>query len=133
MDQVLNALKCVNCRDILSTPVILPCGHTICKYHTEVDDEQIICGECGSRHLNKGFIVVQAVSKMIEVQLNNFDFGEQHKDASKSCDDLKTHLDKNDTMLNDLEYFIHESIEELKNRVMLRREQLKFQIDEIMS
>ena len=79
MDQVLNALKCVNCRQILSIPILLPCGHAICQSHTQVGDEHIICGECGCRHLNKGFVVVEAFSKMIEVQLNKFDFGQQHK------------------------------------------------------
>ena len=35
-------------------------------------------------------------------------------------------------MFNDLEYFIHESIGELKNQVMLRSEQFKVRIEELI-
>lgn len=131
MDRILNALKCVNCREILSSPVILPCSHTICHSHTQVSDEHIICANCGSRHANNGFIVNQAVSDMISAQLNKLDFGHQHSETSKSCTDLKIQLDKNDAMLDNLDYFIHESIGELKNQVILRSEQLKVRIEMI--
>ena len=68
---------------------------------------------------------------MIKAQLTEFDFGPQHKEASMSFDKLKKQLDNNDAIFNDLEYFIHGSIGELKNQVMLRSEQLKVRIDEI--
>lgn len=131
MDLVLNALKCVDCREFLSMPVNLPCGHMICQSHTQVTDEQIICSQCGIRHQNKEFKVNEAVAVLIQAQLCKFDFGQQHKDTSKSCNDLKRQLDKNDAMVNDLDYLIHESINELKNRVTLKSEQLKLRIDEI--
>ena len=131
MDKVLNALKCVNCMETLSTPILLPCCHTICKSHTEVDDEHIICAKCGSRHQNKGFLLNEVVSDLISAQLSKINFGHQHKETSKSCDQLKKQLDKNDGMFNDLEYFVHESIDDLKNRVSLRSEQLKVKIDQI--
>ena len=115
----------------LSSPVLLPCGHMICQFHTQVTDEKILCAECESYFPNKDFVVVKAVSNMIAAQLSNIDFGQQHKDTSKSCDELKKKLDKNDWMFNDLDYFIHESIDELKNRVFLRSEQLKVKIDKI--
>ena len=131
MDQIINALKCANCREILSSPVILPCCHTICQSHTQVADEEIICAKCGSRHPNKDFLVNEIAADMIKAQLTEFDFGHQHKEASISFDKLKKQLDKNDAILNDLEYFIDESIGELKNQVMLKSEQLKVRIDEI--
>ena len=131
MDQVLDALKCVNCRNTLSSPILLPCGHMICQFHTQVTDEQILCVECETYCPNKDFVVAKAVSKMIDAQLNNIDFGQQHRETSKSCGELKKHIDKNDVMFNDLEYFIHESISELKNRVLLRSEQLKVRIERI--
>ena len=131
MDQILSALKCVNCRDTLSKPVLLPCGHTICQIHTEIAEAQIICFKCGCRHFNTGFIINEAVSDMIKAQLYNFDFGHQHKETSNSFERLKKQLDKNNLVLNDLEYFIHESIGELRNHVMLKSEQLKLRIDEI--
>ena len=70
MDQVLNALKCGNCMVILSMPVFLQCGHTICQSHTQVDDEEIICAKCGSRHSNTGFKVNEAMVDMLKAQLS---------------------------------------------------------------
>lgn len=131
MDKILNALKCVNCRDTLSSPICLPCGHLICQSHTMKNDEHIICGKCGTRHQNKEFEVVEAVLDLISAQLTKINFGHQHKETTKSCDNLKKQLDKNDVMFNDLGYFIHESIDDLKNRVTLKSEQLKVKIDDI--
>ena len=131
MDTVLNALKCANCREILSQPVTLPCEHSVCKSHTEVDQQQVICSKCGIKHSNKDFFVSEALSDMIAVQLNILDFGIQHKQSVKACEEVKNHLDKNDLILDDSEYFIHESIDELKNKLMLKSEQLKLRIDEI--
>ena len=130
MDKVINALKCVNCREILSVPVILPCGHMICKKHTEENNEKVVCSKCGIEHLNKEFVVVEGVADMLEAQLPCLEFGNLHKQATKLCEELRNQLDKNDLMLNDCESHIHEEISSLKNRVMLKSEQLKLSIDE---
>lgn len=131
MDKVINALKCFHCRDILSKPVTLPCGHTICQSHTQETNEEIICAKCGSRHPNKEFKVNEAFADLINAQLCMLDFGHQHSETFKSCNDLKSLIDKNNAMVNDLEYFIYDSTSELKNQVMLKSEQLKVRIDEI--
>ena len=131
MDKVLKALKCFNCREILSNPVLLSCGHMICQKDTQFDDDKVLCSECGIDHENKCFVVVKGFADLIEANLASFDFGTQHKQTRESCDKLKNLVDKNDTLLNDLNYHIHEEIGLLKNRIMLRSEQLKKQIDEI--
>lgn len=64
------------------------------------------------------------------IKIASFDFGQQHKQTSNSCEKLKKQIDNNDVILNDLDYFIHEEISEMKNRVMLKSEQLKLRIDE---
>lgn len=130
MDKVLNALKCVNCRVILSEPVFLPCGHMICLKHTQVEDSQVMCSDCGIHHPNIEFVVIKGVADMVEANLPSLDFGNQHKQVTKLCDELKIQLDKNDIMFNDYESHIHEEISSLKNRVMLKSEQLKLSIDE---
>lgn len=131
MDRVLKALKCVNCEEILRTPIILPCGHMICESHTLETNDLIICSKCGSRHPIKEFVIVEAVSDMIDAQLGHIDFGEQHTEALNSCKSLKKQIDQIDLMLNDLDYYIHETISEMKNRVILKSEQLKFKIEQV--
>lgn len=130
MDKVLNALKCVNCREILSVPVILPCGHMICQQHIHVDDSQVMCCNCGIHHPNKEFITVKSVADMLEANLPSLDFGNQHKQVTKLCEELRNQLDKNDAMLNNFDTHIYEEISSLKNRVMLKSEKLKLSIDE---
>lgn len=131
MDKVIDALKCVECREILSAPIFLPCGHMICKKHTQSWSEHVLCAKCGIHHPNREFVVIEGVANMIEAKLSDFDFGEQHKQTSEFCGQLKNLLGKNDSLLNDLEYHIHEEINMLKNRVVLRGEQLKVKIDAI--
>lgn len=131
METVLKALKCVECLKTLSEPVCLPCGHFICNSHTETDEEKVKCAKCGVSHKNKQFAVAEALVDMIKVQLGSLDFGPQHSETSRACDELKQEIDKNDSIFSDMDYFIHESIDELKNRIVLRSEQLKVKIDEI--
>lgn len=33
MDLVIDSIECTKCKKILSTPLILPCGHCICEKH----------------------------------------------------------------------------------------------------
>ena len=133
MEKVLNALKCVKCHNVFTRPVTLPCGHTICQSHiNEAADEQIVfCTKCGRSHDNKGFIVNQALANMIEAQLDSLDFGQRHKESFESFEKLKNQLHDNQLIVDDPDYFIHETISEMKNRVLLKSERLKLRIDEI--
>lgn len=132
METVLNALKCKICREILSQPVLLPCGHSVCKSHTQIDQARIKCLKCNMDHPNgAAFVVSEDLSDMIQVQLDSFDFGLEHKEARKACNDLREQIEKNDAFLfMDFQNFSHEKIGELKNKVLLQREQLKLRIDE---
>lgn len=131
MDKIRNALKCVNCKETLSTPILLPCGHMICQSHADETQEQIICEKCGTKHRNREFAVAKAVSEMIEAQLDSLDFGDHYTECVESCDALKNQLEQNEFLLNNNYDHIQESISELSNQVLLKSEQLKLKIDEI--
>lgn len=131
MNKIIEALKCVECRKTLSMPVFLPCGHMICQSHTTEDRKQITCSDCQKQFPNKEFTVAKAVLEILEANLTSFDFGKQHNESMKSCEELKKKLDQNDSILNDLDFYIHESISELRNRVLLKSEQLKKKVDDI--
>lgn len=131
MDKILNALKCPTCSKTLSVPVLLPCGHMICQIHTQVSDEKILCPECEIYHPNKVFTIAKAFESIIDSQLSSIDFGLKHKQSLNACNELKKQLDKNDWLLNDLNYHIYETIDEMKTKVFLKRECLKLRIDEI--
>lgn len=132
MDKIANAIKCVNCKEVFSKPLILPCGHSICKKHTETEDEKIRCERCESNHLNKGFSVNEALEEIVASQIASMDFGNVHKEARQSCDQLCATLAQIDLILKDPDYYTHEMIDGLINRVHVKSEMLKVQLEEII-
>jgi len=40
-------LHCAVCQHWLSTPITLPCGHSLCRAHAQQDADTATCGECG--------------------------------------------------------------------------------------
>lgn len=137
MDVIQSALKCVNCRELLSQPITLPCGHTICLRHTSAETPRdskkttIMCLKCKTSHPNRGFVVSEIISDMIRVQLSSLDFGGIHRESSQACDDVRRQLDTRDAILANFDWFVHQSVSDLKNKVLLKSELLKLRIDEI--
>lgn len=132
MDVLKNALKCCECRQTLSQPVTLPCGHTICKRHMEEGGEQVICSECGTNYANYEFVVNKALDDLVRANLiDNIDLGPVHKQCSEACGHMRDQLDKNLFMLEDVDFFIHETIDELKNKMSIKSERIKLRVEEI--
>jgi hypothetical protein len=80
MDKVKKAIKCVNCLEVLKSPVLLPCSHSICDKHlTDGDKETIKCGLCKVDHLipenEIGFPKNQALEDVIASNIDSFNFG----------------------------------------------------------
>lgn len=134
MDKIKDALKCSICKNVLNTPVLLPCEHLICKKHLDdeiiVTEGRILCNECGQDHLKQEFPAIPALTKIIEAQIANMDLGPLHKTAKDSCDKLETVIKQCDQLLKDPEYFTHEEINELQRQLQLKCEELKKQIDD---
>lgn len=130
MEKIISSLKCVNCKQVLSTPVVLPCSHLICKSHTETTDQLITCLECGATHTTKEYMHVKAVEDMINAQLASFDFGQNHSAALKSLKKLTKMLEKNESISRDFQSFLVETIAELKNKVYVEREEIKLLVDQ---
>lgn len=136
MDRISKAIKCVECKKILETPVLLPCHHSVCKKHaSEAKNsglDKLKCGECGVEHeipVNE-FPVIEALCEIIEAQIGSIDFGKAHKEATDSCNQLSQYIKKIEHLLNDPSAYIYEQVSELKNQVHTKSEQLKLKIDE---
>lgn len=133
MDKILSAVKCVNCQVVLNSPVLLPCGHSICKSHVQPSSKSAIkCKQCGVDHTspNEGFPNNQALAEIISTQVQSLDFGKIHQQAQESCRELQLNVKNAKTLIDDPNYYINDVIEELKNDVFLKREQLKLEIDQ---
>ena len=135
MDSILNAIKCAICKEIIESPVILPCRDNICKKHIlNQTNDVILCEICGVEHKipKNGFQTNNVLKDIIETGIANLDFGNVHKEAKKSCESFEEILDDLQVLLKDPQFLIYEKISELKNIVELKREKLKLIIDKEM-
>ena len=119
MDRILNIIKCVNCESTLSSPVLLPCGHSVCKKHAS-NESSIRCGKCGQDHSvpPNCFHENEAIAVLIETDIV---FGETYHKAKQDCTHLGNLHDKIENLLKDPNFFIYEKINDLKNEVQIKR------------
>lgn len=130
MNQILKEVTCIKCNKLFDKPVVLPCGHSTCQSHTREDDDKVVCIQCGRTHNRSEFILNVPLMNLITAQIASIDFGSEHREAKKQCEQLEDELARQESMLNDVNYLIHEKINELRNRVHVKQEELKLAIDQ---
>jgi hypothetical protein len=133
MDKIKKAIECAICKNVMNSPVLWPCGHSICKRHTDeiIDiDELITCNKCGRDHPKQDFLPNENLAIIIEAQIANLlDLGPKHKTAKDTCDKLDSVIGQIEQLLNCPYYFTHAEINELQRQAQLKREELKIRID----
>ena len=135
MNKILTAIKCANCQNNIETPVFLPCSDSICKKHTnQSNQESVICHKCGIEHKipKDGFPPNKALAEIIEAELEKLDFGKTHHQAKESCKLFENELKELEVTLNDPSHYTKQKINDLKNIVQLKGEELKLRIDQEM-
>lgn len=134
MDRIKKAIRCIECENVLNTPIILPCNHSICKKHLNKRNigKKLICAKCGIDHEipANGFPLNEALCEIIDAQISSIDFGSIHKEAAESLDRLTREKKCVENLLSDPYSYVDYEIGQLKNQVHLKREQLKLKIDE---
>lgn len=132
MDKLSNTLKCVHCKKVLESPVLLPCGHPICMKHTVDNKEQLVlCHSCGIEHPipASGFVHMKFLHEIIDAQIFKLDFGKEHNTAKKSCEQFDQLLTNIELMLKDPYTITYEIITSLKNKVQQRGEEMILKIN----
>lgn len=132
-------ITCVICCAKFESPVILPCGDTICKKHL-TDDEafnkpKFICIFCDEEHkLPSGkancFPPNKAIEKLLEMNLDKLDLGKAHRNAKVSFGNLSSKLDVFVHLHNDPIFYINEYFSDLINKIDLSREQVLLKIND---
>lgn len=127
-------IECPNCKQTLEKPVILPCGHTICKKH-ETDrsiGERIKCGTCSSDHHipKKSFPPNLLVEQFLNLDFDELNDGPEHRVAVEAFDDLKRLVDELTRLRDEPGEEVSRRVAELKNKVDVRREEAKKRIDD---
>jgi hypothetical protein len=138
MNKVSNAIRCVNCRNVMDSPVFLPCGCSICEKHTRdasINKEtSLLCCKCEIEHEvptnGRSFPPNAALAEIIDAQLGNLTFGHEHNDAKESCARLDELLTTIECILKDPNNFNYEAIEYLKSVAQLKADESKMRIDD---
>lgn len=124
-------LNCTICLNKLKTPVLLPCGHSICKHHQE-NERQVTCKQCNETHKvpPKGFTQNKSLEYLIERDIESMAKGEEYISAMKMFSSFNEIYDELKRIKSDPKLAIHDEISAMKAKVDLRREELKLRIDQ---
>ena len=134
MELVKNSIKCSSCMRNLIKPVILPCGHSICKQHElnkrENGENNIYCMNCKLHYTipEIGFTPNRALEDLIEKKIELIDFGDEYKLASENCKKFDRLLNSLNELKNYPEKRIEDVIRVLKVKIFCTKEQLITQI-----
>jgi hypothetical protein len=120
-------VKCSECKYLLSNPIVLPCGNTVCLKHIPQQAQHIYdCHSCKIGHEvpDNGFASNKLASQLIDQY-----FG-QYKRALASCESLKSTIDELESLKKNPQSHINEKVDKLMNKIESWRDLLIVQIRE---
>lgn len=120
-------VKCSECKYMLSNPIVLPCGNTVCLKHIPQQAKQLYdCHSCKIGHEvpDNGFASNKLASQLIDQY-----FG-QYKRAFVSCESLKSTIDEFELLKKNPQSHINEEVDKLMNKIESWRDLLIVQIRE---
>ena len=122
--------NCKYCFNQINDPIILPCGISVCKSHSE-DAIKPSCYFCSEIHKKPatGFMSNEILLEMLDIEVNKLTFSPKFVKCKKEINKLLNDAEKIFCIQKDPALFIYEYFEDLKRQTDLRREQLKLQID----
>lgn len=128
-------IECPICDETLEEPVLLTCGHTICKSHEKDEEkslEKITCPTCNSENIvsQHGFPSNLLVQNLINFNFNQLNLGAEHIVAVESFRDFKELVEELKRMRENPELEINRVVGNLKNKIDLRREKGKKKLDD---
>jgi len=123
LEKINDLFNCKVCKGVLVDPILLPCGETVCKAHTdEISKDK--CMLCSGTHLIplEGFLENRIVKDLLENRANeiNLNFS-KFKEYKKIIQDLNENLSEIETIQKDPENYLSEYFGELTRQVDLRR------------
>jgi len=131
-EKLKELFNCKVCSKLLHEPVLLPCGKTVCKIHTqEIANKE--CNFCTKLHqiTKDGFPSNELIEKQLEMQLNKISFNFCHlTDCQILLEDLNKKMNEVEFIRKEKENFLYEYFSEITREVDLRRDTLIRDIEE---
>ena len=138
VDQLKSSSDCDRCNSPLVDPIVIPCGYFTCKAHldellTKISKEKntFICGICQEMHHipKNGFMIHKRLQNLIKLELNSMKLSPVFEECKKEIEDARNNMVKVELLEKNAENYIYEYFEDIKRQVDIRREDLKFKID----
>lgn len=133
MEIIQKAFDCGNCKMLLEEPVALACGATVCLKHLEnLANKTFFCESCQQHHIiERDLIKVNKIIQMlINANLKSIDLGGEYSRALDSCNTLNQIVHDLEIIAKDPNCFIDATIDKLKIKTDLIRQEYKSMIDE---
>lgn len=133
MDIVNLAIKCIECCTTVKTPVLLPCGASICQKHlANLQGLSYLCVSCGQQHKieTNQMNVNKALEILVNANVEKLNLGLEYQLAVDACNQLHETITDLQTLKKDPLQFVKQTICTLKNRTELIRDNHKFEIDQ---
>lgn len=136
IEKINSLFTCTFCNEVFQTPVLLPCGETICQkdlieLQLEASSSTINCCFCYKQHHRplEGFPVVKRIVDLIELGNDRINFGKTFEYGKNLLKDIDKTIKEFEFIHNDPSYYIYTCLQGLKNQCDIRRENLKLEID----
>ena len=135
MNDILKALECSTCQQILNVPVLLPCTHSICKVHVDeaqTETDTIWCLKCDLKHqipIDVGFTRIEALQHIISTQIVQSPLAAELKETLSNCHKLNEYATNMENLIHNPLNLVHDELQETKNLVLLSAEEIKLKID----
>jgi hypothetical protein len=121
--------NCIQCKSTLETPVVLGCGHSLCKKYVSQIEKEHSCAECSLDNQltsNEDFLENTASNHRRDEKFSSH----QHQCALDSYQNLRKTFEELELLHSDPYFYIYKAIGELKFQADLIREEIKLKIDQ---
>lgn len=132
MADIIEIIKCNVCDCVLASPIMLPCGYSICRKHFVNENQLVNCHGCKMEHklVKSECYQNKTLEKFIERKIQDLDFGKIHKRAMRICKELENLINQANFVNYDPKYLFKSLIDEMRSSINQKREDLKAEIDE---
>lgn len=124
-------LECKSCKNILESPVVFPCGESICKKHLNDTDKEYFCISCQETHIkpSNGFPPNKIAQSLLETRILEFCISEHFQNAHNSCKALEKSFSNFESIQQNPNNYIDLFVDKLKNKIDLKREESKLEFE----
>jgi hypothetical protein len=131
MERFQKSIRCRECQHVFDSPVILPCGESICEKHVQAETCEYTCVACKQVHLipPSGFTNNKALTNILNSNIEKIHFSPDYDEAVESCRKLAKCLGDLAYIDSNLSNVLDKTINEFKREVSRLTEEHKLKLD----